>query len=434
VFHLLIAAPEAGDAAVGARGLTGDGYGGHVFWDADIFVLPALAAIRPAAARAMVAYRAGGLPAARAAATELGLAGARFPWEAAADGSDVTPREVTGLRGEVIPILTGPREEHIVADVAWAATEYVAWSGDRDALAGSVRELLIETARYWVGRIRCDARGRAHVCGLMGPDEYHELVDDNAYTNVMVRWNLTRAAELVERDGGEPGEARAWRDLADRLVDGWDDAKGLYEQFAGYWSLEPLIAEHIAPRPFAADMVLGAARVAGSQLIKQPDVLMLHHLVPEEVKPGSLDANLAFYEPRTSFGSSLSPAIYAALFARAGEPDRALELFRLAARLDLDDVTGTTAGGVHLATMGGVWQALAYGFLGLRPRGDSLDIDPCLPAEWESLAMRLRFRGALIEVRAGHGRVQVACDEPVSVRIAGRKRQRCEPPGMEVTL
>jgi trehalose/maltose hydrolase-like predicted phosphorylase len=439
VFHLLNVAPDEGEAAVGARGLTGDGYGGHVFWDADVFVLPALAAIRPAAARAMIAFRIRGLPAARAAAAELGMPGGRFPWEAAGDGTDVTPHEVTGLHGETLPVLTGEREEHIVADVAWAATEYAAWSGDCELIAGPARDLLVETARYWAARIRCDAQGHGHLCGLMGPDEYHELVDDNAYTNVMVRLNLRRAARLVEQTGGkhngaELDEARVWRELADGLVDGWDPARGLYEQFAGYWNLEPLIAEHIAPRPFAADMLLGVERVAGSQLLKQPDVLMLHHLVPEEVVPESLAANLAFYEPRTSFGSSLSPAIYAALFARAGQPERALELFRMAARLDLDDVTGTTAGGVHLATMGGLWQALAYGFLGLRPSGETLNIDPCLPVAWQALGLRLRFRGRRIRVRADHRSVRVDCDEAVSVRIAGGEVRTAEPPGLEVAL
>lgn len=107
---------------------------------------------------------------------------------------------------------------------------------------------------------------------------------------------------------------------------------------------------------------------------------MLHHLVPGAMEPGSLAANFAFYEPRTAHGSSLSPAIHAALFARAGQPDRALALLRLAARLDLDDVSGTTAGGLHLATMGGVWQALAHGFLGLRPGAGELEVDPCLPS------------------------------------------------------
>jgi trehalose/maltose hydrolase-like predicted phosphorylase len=367
----------------------------------------------------MLAYRVLGLPAARAAATALGLAGARFPWEAGTTGSDVTPHEVTGLGGELIPVLTGEREQHIVADVAWATSEYVAWTGDEELLTGPSRELILGTARYWAGRIRVDGEGRGHLRSLMGPDEYHELVDDNAYTNVMARWNLRRAADLVEAEGGDLEEATAWRNLAARVVDGLDSATGIYEQFAGYNSLEPLLAADVAPRPFAADRVLGAQRVAGSQLIKQADVLMLHHLVPEEVAPGTLAANLAYYEPRTTFGSSLSPAIHAALFARAGQPDRALKLFRMASRLDLDDVTGTTAAGIHLATMGGVWQALAYGFLGLRPQGDVLEIDPCLPADWKSLTMRLRFRGSVIEVHARHDDVWVTSDEPVSIRIAG---------------
>lgn len=434
VFHLLNAAPDVGEAAVGPRGLTGHGYAGHVFWDADVYMLPALAAIRPGAARAMIEYRVRRLPAARAAAAEIGRAGARFPWESAGDGRDVTPPHIRGRLGELLPVRAGDQEEHIVADVAWAAHEYTAWTGDRELLAGPGSELLTDTARYWAARIDCDRGGRGHLSGVMGPDEYHEGVDDNAYTNVMARWNLRRAAEVIEEYGGDLAEAARWRELADRIVSGWDPVRRLYEQFAGYWDLEPLIAEQIAPRPFAADMFLDAQRLAGSQLLKQPDVLMLHHLVPEEVERGSLRTNLAFYEPRTTHGSSLSPAIHAALFARSGQPDRALELFRLAARLDLDDVTGTTAAGLHLATMGGLWQALAYGFLGLRPRGDTLDVDPCLPAAWQALGLRLQFRGGSIGVRADHGSVHVSCDAPVSVRIAKGVPQMCEPPGVTFAL
>jgi trehalose/maltose hydrolase-like predicted phosphorylase len=212
------------------------------------------------------------------------------------------------------------------------------------------------------------------------------------------------------------------------LVDGWDARRGVYEQFAGYWDLEPLLIAEIAPPPVAVDMLLGADRVAGSQLIKQADVLMLHHLVPDEVMPGSLAPCLAFYEPRCAHGSSLSPAIHASLFARAGQPDRALELFRLASHLDLDDLTGTTAGGVHLATMGGVWQALAYGFLGLRASGDTLSIDPCLPSDWNALELRLRFGGQPVGVRATHDTVTVTCSAPLAVGVGSRPRAGCQPP------
>jgi trehalose/maltose hydrolase-like predicted phosphorylase len=427
-FHLLGAAPDDGEAAVGARGLTGTAYGGHVFWDADVFVLPALAATRPAAARAMLEYRVRRLPAARDAAAAAGRRGARFPWESAGDGRDVTPRRARGHHGETILIRTGEHEEHIVAGVAWAASEYAAWTGDVAFLAGPGRDLILDTARYWANRIRLDRHGRAHLEGVMGPDEYHELVDDNTYTNVMARWNLRRAAQLVDRFGGEHHERDDWQRLADALVDGWDPARGVYEQFAGYWDLEPMLVENVAEPPIAADVLLGADRVTGSQIIKQADVLMLHHLVPNEVVPGSLAANLAFYEPRTAHGSSLSPAIHAALFARNRQPERALELFRIAARLDLDDLTGTTAGGLHLATMGGVWQALAYGFLGLRPRGAMFEIDPCLPGAWQALTVRFRLGGQPVAVRADHTSVTVTCAQQLQVGIAGGSPQSCEPP------
>jgi trehalose/maltose hydrolase-like predicted phosphorylase len=434
VFHLLAAAPDFGDAAVGARGLSGPAYGGHVFWDADVFVLPALAAIRPRAARAMLEYRVRRLPAARAAATALGRRGARFPWESAADGSDVTPHGVLDGRGRLTPIRTGQYEEHIVADVAWAAFQYVAWTADATFLSGEGRDLVLDTARYWASRARHDADGRAHIDGVMGPDEYHEIVNDNAFTNGMARWNLRAGAALLESGGGDSGEAATWIRLADTIVDGFDAELGIYEQFDGYWDLEPLAVADVAEAPVAIDMLLGHDRVAGSQLIKQADVLMLHHLLPDDMRPNSLRPDVSFYEPRTAHGSSLSPPIHASLLARCRQPDRALVFFRLAARLDLEDVTGTTAGGVHLATMGGVWQALAYGFLGLRPRGEVLDIDPCLPRAWKALALRFRFHGQPITIRAEPGSVTVTCEVPLHLRVQGADVQHCEPPGTTVKI
>jgi len=417
LFHLMSSVADSGEAAVGARGLSGPAYRGHVFWDSDVFVLPFLAATHPPAARAMLEYRIRRLDDSRANARRLGREGVRFAWESARHGYDVTPRYARDQTGRLVAIRTGELEEHIVADVAWAACCYADWSGDDSFLEDAGRDLLVETARYWASRIRFDANGRGHVYGVIGPDEYHEPVDDNAFTNVMARWNLRRAAELAHLD---PDERAAWRRAADALVDGWDSHTGVYEQFAGFHELEHLVIADVAPRrPIAADLLLGAERVAGAQVLKQPDVLMLHHLVPDEVEPHSLVPNLDFYEPRCSHGSSLSPAIHAALLARAGRPDQALEPFRLAANIDRADLTGTTAGGVHLATMGGLWQALAYGFAGLRPQGSVLGIDPQLPGAWDALALRLRFRGCLVRVRLERERVTVESDHELPTSVGG---------------
>lgn len=435
LFHLMSSVADEGEAAVGARGLSGDAYRGHVFWDSDIFVLPFLAATHPPAARAMLEYRILRLGAAKQAAKRLGLSGARFPWESARDGSDVTPRSMRDRSGAIVPVSTGELEEHIVADVAWAADHYLAWTGDEEFAMGPGCELLVETARYWASRIRIDDEGSGHIEGVTGPDEYHEEIDDNAYTNVMARWNLRRAAQLASVHGRAPdAEIEVWLDLAGRLIDGYDPATNLYQQFAGFFDLEPVMIKDAAPRrPVAADMLLGRERVQKAQVVKQADVLMLHHLVPDELTPGSLETNLDYYEPRTAHGSSLSPGIHASLLARAGRLESAVDALKLTSRIDLDDLTGTSAGGLHLAAMGSLWQAIAFGFLGLRPSSDALEIDPHVPPQWESLTVTLSFRGSRVRVHAEQDRVHVTAEQPTSLHVAGGQTFLVGPEGQDIS-
>jgi trehalose/maltose hydrolase-like predicted phosphorylase len=249
---------------------------------------------------------------------------------------------------------------------------------------------------------------------VIGPDEYHAPVDDNAFTNVMARWNLRHAAAVGGEAAGED-ERRRWRELAEAVVDGYDPLTRIYEQFAGFHALEPLLIADVAPqRPVAAELLLGRDRTRSAQVIKQADVLMLHYLVPEEAASGSLQANLEFYEPRTAHGSTLSPGVHAALLARAGRLQDALEMLRLTAHIDLDDIGHMTAGGLHLAAMGSVWRALAFGFAGLRPVGDALAIDPVIAPGWKTLELRLRYRGSRVLVRIDPGAVEVSADPPMN--------------------
>lgn len=263
-------------------------------------------------------------------------------------------------------------------------------------------------------------------------------MDDNAFTNLMARWNLRRAAELADR--GRPGspeadEAESWRRAADSLVEGYDLTSGLYEQFAGYFDLEPLLAKDLGPVPVAADLALGRARLAGSQLIKQADVLMAHHLVPEEVRPGSLAANLDYYLARTVHGSSLSPSVHAALLARAGRADEALDMLRLATAVDMEDLTETTAGGLHFANLGGIWQAIVAGFAGLRPPGPSdtaLQADPVLPDGWDELRVALCWQGRPLRLICRSDAVYVGCERSLRVVVHGTPA-RITPPGRWVS-
>jgi len=430
LFHLTGSTRRRGEAAVGARGLTGPAYAGHVFWDTEAFVLPTLAAVDPAAARATLAYRLRRLDPARRRAAREGRSGARFPWESALTGEEVTPAWGVDQHGEVIPITTGEKECHITAMVAWAAWKYASWHGGWRFLEGPGRPLLVDTARYWAGRIRTDGDGRGHIDGVIGPDEYHEAVDDNTFTNLMARWNLRRAADLVQRTGecggrradGDRDEAADWRRSADALVDNLDPPSGRYEQFAGYDTLTPLLMADVAPPPVPADIVLGHDRVRTTQVIKQADVLMAHHLIPEGVAAGSLTANLDHYLPRTAHGSSLSPGVHAALLARAGRPVEALDLFRTAAAIDFDDLSGTEGGGLHMANLGAIWQAAVRGFAGLAassPGNPRLSVDPCLPPSWDELRIRVRWRGTPLRLACRGDRVHLESDRPMTVVLHG---------------
>jgi trehalose/maltose hydrolase-like predicted phosphorylase len=415
LFHLLSLSTRESQLGVGARGLTGPAYGGHVFWDADVYVLPALAAVDPPSAEAMLRYRIGRLPAARDRAREEGRPGARFPWESAGTGREATPTEAVGIDGSRIPILTGEREIHITSDVAWGAVHLARWTGD-EAVREAGRELIVETARYLAHRIEVDGDGSAHLRQVMGPDEYHEDVDDNAFTNVMARWHLRCAAEVC----GDGEVAGRWRRLADRLVDGLDPSDCRYRQFDGFDALDPVLLTAVATPPVAADVLLGREAVARAQIIKQADVVMLHHLIPDEMHPGSLQADLNYYLPRTAHGSSLSPAIHAAVLARAGFLDEANHWLDVALRLDLHDLTGTAAGGVHVATMGGCWQAVAMGYLGLRvDRSGALCFDPAFPRSIAGLTVRCRVRGRAVTARADHQSAVIESDGPLRFSPAG---------------
>jgi trehalose/maltose hydrolase-like predicted phosphorylase len=257
-------------------------------------------------------------------------------------------------------------------------------------------------------------------------------VDDNAFTNVMARWNLRTAAAAVRsaRPGVRPGprarvampgpeELEAWESLADAIVDGYDPVTGIYEQFAGFDALEPIRIADLASRPVPADVLLGRERTAQAQVVKQADVVLLHHLVPDAVAPGSLVPNLDRYEPLTAHGSSLSPGAHATLLARAGRTEAALDALAITAYMDLDDRSGKAAEGLHIPTMGALWQALVMGFGGIRPSGDALAIDPRLPPAWPRLEVPLRFRGRRVSIAMEAERIVVRSSPGLRIALPG---------------
>jgi trehalose/maltose hydrolase-like predicted phosphorylase len=447
VYHLTSAAnPDDETVSVGARALTGDAYFGHVFWDTEIYLLPFYSLVWPEAARAMLMYRFRTLPAARAKAAHMGFKGALYAWESADTGEETTPERVMGPNGAMIDILTGKMELHISADIAYAVWQYWRATGDDEFFVAAGAEILLETARFWASRAAVEGDGKRHIRHVIGPDEYHEDVDDNAFTNVMARWNIARALEaigtlrarwpdravaLFEKLALADDEIADWRDAAERIVTGLDPTTGIYEQFAGFHRLEPLDLLQYADRKVPIDVVIGHERTQRSQVVKQADVVALMALLPDEFPGAMAEANFRHYEPRPAHGSSLSAGMHALVAARLGDADMALRA--AAADLELDP---NSAGGIRIAGLGGVWQAVVLGFAGLDIGGETISITPRLPPQWRSVSFNVRWRGRPVQVRITGTTVRVVVPDgqPMDIRIAGGIRKVDAGAPLEVSL
>lgn len=449
IHHLIASANPADErVSIGARGLTGDGYLGHVFWDTETYLLPFFTFAWPEAARALLMYRFRTLDGARAKAAHEGWKGACFAWESADTGEETTPEEVIGPAGTPVEVLTGKQESHITADVALAVWQYWLATGDEDFLLDAGAEILLETARFWASRAQPGADGRRHIRHVIGPDEYHETIDDNAFTNQLARWNIRRGLEVLEllaarwpereaelREGLaiDADEPVTWAAAADGLVDGIDPATGLIEQFAGFHRLEEIDLASLPPGP--VDVVLGRARTQGAQVVKQADVVALLGVLPEAFPREAELLNFRHYEPRCAHGSSLSRAMHALVAARLGETDTALRYLAATADLELHEDASGEAGGVHIAALGGLWQAVVMGFGGAGVDGEGLFLAPHLPPAWGSLAFPLHWHGRRLRVALtpGHCAVTLEHGEAMTLRLAGTARPLAPGERLEIT-
>lgn len=406
-YHLRLGAGDDPRVSIGARTLTGRAYEGHVFWDTEIFMLPFFLYVEPACARNLLLYRFHTLEGARRHARQIGCRGACFAWESTVSGDDVTPDKIV-LRstGKEIPVFTGTQQVHVTADVAYAVWRY--WEATRDEafLLGPGAEILCETARFWASRVVYD-NGRFHIRGVVGPDEYHHDVNDNAYTNWMTRFNLERAAWIAQHCGKNSAEAQEWDGIARELYIPAPDERGVIEQFEGFFALDdyPLPGNERFKAPVSR--LFDWEQINRVKLIKQADVLMLPFLFPEEFSDDVVAANYRYYEPLTDHGSSLSPSVHAAIAGRLGLLDDAKKYFKQSLWLDLSDAMNNSMLGVHPAAMGGTWQALVFGFLGVRfdedgPRADARAAK-WLPEAWDSIELKFTYRGKthVVQVRQG---------------------------------
>jgi kojibiose phosphorylase len=424
LFQLQIAAPRHDDrVSIGAKTLSGLGYRGHVFWDTEIFILPFFTYTQPNIARNLLQYRYHTLPGARRKAANNGYSGAQYPWESASTGDEVTPTWVPHFanKTELVRIWTGDIELHITADIAYAIMQYWQITGDDNFFLNYGAEIILDTARFWADRVepeQANGRIRYAIRDVIGPDEYHEHVDNNAYTNYIVRWHLqTAVATLNWLQQHHPPQAQRLihgLNLNPACLDQWhtiikhiiipSTEVGLFTQFDGFFDLQSVNWPQFEERTKSMQELLGIEGANQHQVIKQADVIMLLCLFRDHFDHHAWQINWDTYMPLTdhTYGSSLGPSFHAWAACEMNQPQEAYEHFMLAARADLRNVRGNASDGIHAASAGGLWQALVFGFAGLRLNDEgNYTISPHLPQHWQRLAFKFYQQGQqrLIDIK-----------------------------------
>ncbi len=436
LYHLLSASPvNEGRSSVGARNLSGEAYHGHVFWDTEIFVLPALTFSRPEAARSALLYRRRTLDAARDRARSSGYKGALYAWESTDTGEDRTPSSAILPDGAVLRILNGEQEHHISADVAYGVMQYWRATGDDPFMRDDGAEVVFECARFWASRLT-PADGAYVVRKVIGPDEYHTGVDNDAYTNAMASWTLRTAVELagdaialpaVRKLAIDAAEASEWRLVAAGLKRSDFSADDVHEQFDGFFELGEVDVASFRASGVPIDVALGGEAVERARAIKQADVLMTALLLPDLWTEASLRRNFEYYEPLTAHGSSLSPPVHALLAAWLRDGRRCQTYLDETIAIDLGDSFQRAAAGVHLAALGGLWQVVLFGLAGFKFFRDRIEFDPFLPAGVTRLAFTLPWQGRRVHARIIDGAIEIGIEgAPCSVRVNHDER-RVEP-------
>jgi alpha,alpha-trehalose phosphorylase len=407
LFQLAQASARAEQSGVPAKGVTGSGYGGHYFWDTEIYVLPFLTYTSPQMARSALRFRYNMLDAARRRAHDLTQRGALFPW-----------RTINGEEASAF-YAAGTAQYHIDADISYALCKYVAATNDQDFMRREGIAILVETARMWadIGFWRQNGNGGRrpsfHVHGVTGPDEYTTVVNDNLFTNVMARFNLEMAAKvlrameadepevfrgLVHRLAIEPDEIGEWAAAAEGMAIPFDAATGINPQDSHFldrevWDLSNTPADK---RPLM--LHYHPLVIYRFQVLKQADVVLALFLQGDHFSLEQKKADFEYYDPITTGDSTLSGVVQSIIAAEVGYRELALRYFRNALFVDLADLHGNCSDGVHVASTGGVWNALVYGFGGMRDYNGVITFDPRLPDVWESLIFRITLRGSRIKV------------------------------------
>lgn len=410
LFHIMQAAGRDGKTGMGAKGLTGEGYEGHYFWDTEIYMLPVFIYTRPELAKKLLDYRYHTLNEARDRARILGHEqGALFPW-----------RTINGQEASTYYPL-GTAQYHINGDISYALCLYMEVTGDVDYLKEKGAEILIETARVWadVGSFAECKDGKYCICSVTGPDEYNVLVDNNFYTNLMARENLKSALKAVEymknyavkewkalesRIGFHEEETNVWEKIVENMYFPYDKKRDIYPLDDGFLMRKPWDESKI-PQEKRAWLYENyhPLFIMRHRMSKQADSMLAMYLYSSLFTEEEIRRNYDFYQEVTLHHSSLSTCIFGIVASQIGYHEEAYEYFSQSARMDLDDYYNNVYAGIHGANMAGTWQAIVNGFAGLRTHDSKLSFCPWLPEKWKGYTFCITYRKRLLRVEITPG-------------------------------
>jgi kojibiose phosphorylase len=444
LYQAFIATPTHANLPVGARGLSCQVYQGAAFWDQETYNLPMYVFSHLEVARRLVAYRYDTLDGARRKANRLGYYGAFYAWTSGKTGDELFPDFffTDVLSGRPIRNHFNCWQIHISPDVAYGIWLYYQATDDWDFVLGQGAEVLFEVAQFLVSRVHFKMdRQRYEIIRVLGPDEYHENVDNNAFTNYLSRFALQKACQVFDQMAGthpdrleallsalglNAASREAWEDIATRIyLPKPDPETKVIEQFDGYFGLEDIRPDQLRKRLIDPDEYWGWPNgiAVHTQVLKQADVIQLLAMLdifPNEV----LTANYEYYEPRTEHGSSLSPSVHALVASRAGHQEEAYRYFMESASIDLYNASkkvmsgGSFLGGIHTAAAGGVWLIIVKGFAGFVLTEKGVGFSPALPKAWKELRFKLRVKGCLLSILLDGGiRIESAEANPNRIFI-----------------
>ena len=422
LYQVAQASWRAEGAGVPAKGLTGQAYEGHYFWDTEVYVLPFLSYTEPRIARNLLRFRHSMLGRARDRAAEMSQRGALFPW-----------RTINGEEASS-NFQQGTAQYHINADIAYAVMRYAHVEGSERMLGEIGAEILVETARLWENLGFYGADQKFHIHGVTGPDEYTTVVNDNTYTNLMARLNLNSAAAVVRRMREErpkdytalvhavrlqPREIESWERAAATMHIPFDDDRRIHPQDETFLDREVWDLDSTPREKFPLLLHYHPLVIYRHQVLKQADIVLAMFLLGNEFPKEQKRRNFDYYDALTTGDSSLSACVQSIIAAEIGNEREACEYFQYALLMDLGNVAGNASDGVHIASAAGVWSSLVFGFGGVRDFDGRLSFDPRLPRVWNDLAFSLRFRGRQLRIKLSHDEESYLVEhgDPLTVHI-----------------